>query len=165
MHLAFLFQYFLGFSGTQQPQEYCLSCYFPPSLGVTFSSILCFSTSSLGLPWWVSCKEPACQCRRCKKHGFDPWVRKTPWRRDRLPTPVFLGFPGGSAGEESACNVEDLGSIPGSGRSPGGRHDSPLQYSCLETPMDRSAWRSQRVKHDCATEHVYKIDDQQRPIV
>ena len=38
---------------------------------------------------------------------------------DRLPTPVFLGFPGGSAGKESACNVGDLGSIPGLGRSPG----------------------------------------------
>ena len=40
----------------------------------------------------------------------------------------------GSDGEESACNVEDLGSIPGSGRSPGGGHGNPLQYSCLENP-------------------------------
>ena len=39
------------------------------------------------------------------------------WRRDRLPTPVFLGFPGGSAGRESACNAGDPGSIPGSGES------------------------------------------------
>ena len=38
---------------------------------------------------------------------------KIHWRRDRLPTPVFLGFPCGSAGKESACNVGDLGSIPG----------------------------------------------------
>ena len=43
-----------------------------------------------------------------------------PWRRDRLPIPVFLGFPGGSVGKESACNVGDLGSVPGLGRSPGG---------------------------------------------
>ena len=35
-------------------------------------------------------KKPACQCRRPKKHVFDPWVRKNPWRRERLPTPVFL---------------------------------------------------------------------------
>ena len=49
------------------------------------------------------------------KHMF---IRKIPWGRDRLPTPVFLGFPGGSAGKESACNVRDLGSIPGLGRSP-----------------------------------------------
>ena len=47
-----------------------------------------------------------------------------------LTTPV-LGFPGGSDGKESACNQEDLGSIPLLGRSPGG-NDNPLQYSCLE---------------------------------
>ena len=41
------------------------------------------------------------------------WVRKVRWRSDRLPTPVFLGFPGGSAGKESACNMGDLGWIPG----------------------------------------------------
>ena len=55
-----------------------------------------------------------------------------PWRRDRLPTPVFLGFPGGADSKESAGNVEDMGSIPGLGRSSGGRHGNPLQYSCLE---------------------------------
>ena len=44
------------------------------------------------------------------------------------------GFPGGSAGKESACNAGDLGSIPGLGRSPGGGHGNPLQYSCLENP-------------------------------
>ena len=46
--------------------------------------------------------------------------QEDPWRRDRLPTPVFLGFPCGSAGKESACNAEDLGLIPGLRRSPGG---------------------------------------------
>ena len=40
---------------------------------------------------------------------FDSWVGKIPWRRGRLPTPVFLGFPAGSAGKESICNAEDLG--------------------------------------------------------
>ena len=50
------------------------------------------------------------------------------------------GFPGGSDGKESTCNVGDLGSIPGLGRSPGGGHGKPLQYSCLENPMDRGAW-------------------------
>ena len=64
--------------------------------------------------------------------GFDPWVGKIPWRRDRLPTPGFLGFPGGSAGKESACNVGDLSLISGLGGSPGGGHGNPLQYSCLE---------------------------------
>ena len=57
-------------------------------------------------------------------------------RRDRLPTPVFLGFPGGSAGKESACNVGDLGSIPGLGRSPGEGKGYLLQYSSLENSMD-----------------------------
>ena len=52
--------------------------------------------------------------------------------RDRLPTPVFLGFPSGSVSKESACKSGDLGSIPGLERSPGGGHGNPLQYSCLE---------------------------------
>ena len=51
-----------------------------------------------------------------------------------LPTPVFLGFHGGSDGKESTHNVEDPGSIPELGRSPGGGHGNPLQYSCLENP-------------------------------
>ena len=50
------------------------------------------------------------------------------------PTPVFLGFPGGSAGKESTCNVGDLGSLSGLGRSPGGGNGNSLQYSCLENP-------------------------------
>ena len=47
-----------------------------------------------------------------------------------------MGFPGGSAGKESACNVVDLGSIPGLGRSPGGGNGNSLQYSGLENSMD-----------------------------
>ena len=55
-----------------------------------------------------------------------------PWRRDRLLSQVFLGFPAGSNDKESTCNAGDLGSIPGLGRSPGGGYGNPLQYSCLE---------------------------------
>ena len=51
-----------------------------------------------------------------------------------------MGFPGGSDSKESAYNVGDLSSIPELGRSPGGGHGNPLQYSCLENPMDRGAW-------------------------
>ena len=51
------------------------------------------------------------------------------------PTPVFLGFPYGSAGKESTCNAGDMGSIPGLGRSPGERKGYPLQYSGLENSM------------------------------
>ena len=47
---------------------------------------------------------------------FGTCVRKIFWRRDRLPTPVFLGFPGGSTDKKSTCNVGDLGSVPGLGR-------------------------------------------------
>ena len=50
------------------------------------------------------------------------------------------GFPGGSQGKESACNEGDPGSIPGLRRSPGEGNGSPLQFSCLENPMDRGAW-------------------------
>ena len=45
-------------------------------------------------------------------------------------------------GKEPACNTGDLGSIPGSGRSPGEANGNPRQYSCLENPMDRGAWRA-----------------------
>ena len=54
------------------------------------------------------------------------WVGKICCRRDRLPTPVFLGFSGGLAGKESAGSVGDLGSIPGLGRSPGEGKGYPL---------------------------------------
>ena len=50
-----------------------------------------------------------------------------------------MNFLGGSGSKESACNAEDLVSIPGSGRSPG-ENGYPLQYSCLENPIDRGAW-------------------------
>ena len=67
---------------------------------------------------------------------IDSWVGKICWRRVRLPTAVFLGFPGGSAGKESACNWGDLGSIPGLERSPEERNTYPLRYSGLENSMN-----------------------------
>ena len=67
-----------------------------------------------------------------------------------------MGLPYSSIGKESACNAGDLGSIPGSGRSPGEGNSNPLQYSGLENPMDRGAWQATvhgvtRVGHDLAT--------------
>ena len=53
-----------------------------------------------------------------------------------------VGFPGGSNGKESAYSTGDLDSIPESGRFPGEGSGNPLQYSCLENPMDRGAWRA-----------------------
>ena len=81
------------------------------------------------------------------------WVGKIHWRRDRLPTPVFLGFPCGSAGKESTCNAGDLGSIPELGRTPGEGKGYPLQYSCLRNPHGQrslagySPW-GRRVRYD-----------------
>ena len=56
-----------------------------------------------------------------------------------------MGFPGGSDGKKSACNAGGLGLIPGLGRSPGGGHGNPFQYSCLENGyscLDRGAWQA-----------------------
>ena len=108
------------------------------------------------------------------------------WRRKWQPTPVFLpgkipgtgepgGLPsmgshrvghdwsdlaaaaaGGSDGKESACDAEDLGSIHGSGRSPGEGNANPLQYSCLGNPMDRGAW--QAVIHVVTKSHTQLND-------
>ena len=80
-------------------------------------------------------------------------VRKIPWRRDKLPTPVFLGFPGGSDGKESACNAGDLGSVAGLERCPGGRHGNPSSVLAWEIPWTEDPGRVQstglqRVRHN-----------------
>ena len=136
-----------------------------------------------GFPSGASRQEPTCQCKRHKRHNFDPWVRKIPWRWAWQPTPIFLpaefhgqrclaGYSPGGAKSRSrlqsfsaqnstrlrdhlgvsqvalviknlptnAGDAGNMGSIPGSGRSPGGGHGNLLQYSCLENPMDRGAW-------------------------
>ena len=54
----------------------------------------------------------------------------------------MMGFPSVSNGKESSCSAGNLGSIPGSGRSPGEGNGNPLQYSGLENPMDRGAWQA-----------------------
>ena len=64
-----------------------------------------------------------------------------------LPTPVFLGFPGGSAGKEFACSVGDLGSIPGLGRPPAEGKGYPLQYSGLENSVHGVAKSQTRVSN------------------
>ena len=75
-------------------------------------------------------------CLQCRRPQFDSWVGKIRWRRDRLPTPGFLGILCGSAGEESAYNVGDLSLITGLGRSPGEGKGYPLQDSGLENSVD-----------------------------
>ena len=93
---------------------------------------------------WVSCWLQVRSSLGCMKlnddskeaisiFNFPVFVLKCDWD-------LIQGFPGGSDGKESVYNVRDTGSIPGSGRSPGEGHGNPLQYSCLENPMDRGAW-------------------------
>ena len=97
-----------------------------------------------GLPWWLRGKESACQCRR---RGFDPWVRKIPWRRKWQPPPVFL--PGEFHGQRSLVGNSPRG-LKESHRTErlhfhislsciGEDNGYPLQYSCLENSMDREA--------------------------
>ena len=90
-------------------------------------------------------KETACNAG---DPSFIPGLRRFPWRRDRLPTPVFLGFHGGSDGKESACNERGLGSIPG--------WEDPLEKETAtsrripwtEEPGRLQSMGSQRVGHD-----------------
>ena len=77
---------------------------------------------------------------QCRRPWFDSWVRKVYWRKIRLPTPVFLVFPGSSDSKESACNAGDLGLIPD--------WEKPLEegmktHSSIlawRIPVDRQAW-------------------------
>ena len=88
-----------------------------------------------------------------KFHGlYSPWGHKELDIIEQLSLSL-LGFPGGSDGKESACNVGDLSSIPGLGRCPGEGNGIPLQYSCLKIPWKEEPCRlqsmgSQRVRHD-----------------
>ena len=72
--------------------------------------------------------------------GSIPGSERSPGKRNRLPTPVFLGFPDGSDGKDSTCNVGDLGLIPGLGRSPGGGNVNPSSVLAWRIPMDKGAW-------------------------
>ena len=112
---------------SNRPQQPCGHQSWP--LTLLFSSIVCFiicnfpsmvkgdwifkpgvvyffyTFANIGLPTWFSGKESACQCRSC---GFDPWVRKIPWRRKWQPTPVFL--PGESPWTEEPGGLQSMGS-------------------------------------------------------
>ena len=71
---------------------------------------------------------PICLAHQTSSSVLSHWLKNS------------LGFPGGSEGKASAYNAGDLGLIPGSGRSPGEGNGNPLQYSCLENPMEGGAW-------------------------
>ena len=73
------------------------------------------------------------------------WKTRPSFSKNLLGIYWWVGFPGGISGKESACHcrrLRDTGLIPGSGRSPGGGHGNTLQYSWLENPMDRGAWKA-----------------------
>ena len=87
----------------------------------------------------------------CMVHNLDSWflvyqypVIPASFVEKTLLSPLncicILDFPGGSDSKVSACNVGDLGSTPGLGRSPGAGNGNPLQYSCLKNPMDGGTW-------------------------
>ena len=111
----------------------------------------------------LSLKEPR---HKTSQGILQPWSQEAcfqPRTYLKEDKEVTWSFPGGSDGKETARNAGDLGSIPGLGRSPREGHGNPLQYSCLENPMDRGAWGatghgSQRVRHDWATNTFQKGD-------
>ena len=89
---------------------------------------------------------------QCRRPWFNSWVRKIHWRKDKLPTPVFLVFPGGSNSKQSTCNAGDLGLIPGLGRSLEkgmAPHSSILAWriAWTEEPGGLQSMGSQRVGH------------------
>ena len=94
----------------------------------------------MGLPGSASGKETTCQCRRLKRHKFNPWVGKIPWRRAWQLTPVFLGFPGDSAGK-------NLPAIQDTWVQTLGQEDPLEKWMATKSsvlawriPMDRGAW-------------------------
>ena len=133
-HLTFLF----GFPPVPSVDTPGRSIKIPPGKKKMKRSLkqnLYFNNYSKGLNIWASLiaqlvkNTPATQETSVRFPGWED-----PLERDRLPPPVYLGFPCGSAGKESACNVVDLGLIPRLGRSPGEGNGYPLQYSGLENP-------------------------------
>ena len=111
---------FLGFSGDSDGKESACNA---GDLGLVSWSHS-HSELMMGFPGSSTSNKSACKCGR---PWFDSRVWKISWRRDRVPTPVFLGFSGDSDGKESACNAGDLGSVPVLGRSSGEGKDYPLQ--------------------------------------
>ena len=81
------------------------------------------------------------QLQNCEKFLLlkSPTCGTLSWQPSQINI-AYLGFPGGSEVKMSACNAGDLGLIPGLGRSPGEGNGNPLQYSCLENPIDGGAW-------------------------
>ena len=127
-------------------------CYFPEPLASDFSERPhhhnpLFSSQSRGTSHFPG-QAPARAANQEKPQSLTA-ATSLHWQNAGAKTPSFyrraltnLGFSGGSDRKESACNAGDLALIPGLGRSPGEGNGNPLQYSCLENPMDRGAWQA-----------------------
>ena len=110
---------------------------------------------------------------QCRRLWLDSWLRKIYWRRDRLPTPVFLGFPGGLTGKESSSIMEDMGSIPGLRRSPGEEKGYSLHYSGRENSIvlysprghkesDVTEWLTHTVNH--YVHYIFHLVERMQPV-
>ena len=111
---------------------------------------------SMGFPGGSAGKESACNAG----DPSSPGLGKIHWRRDRLPTSVFLGFSGAQPVKNQPAMWETWVQSPRLGRSPGGGHGNPLQYSCLENPYGRRslAGCSPRGHKELEmTEHIYSL--------
>ena len=118
-----------------------------PHISTVDVATVCMGALRLLLVFCVH--SPALMCSsfqpsRCQSSSEDcPQATAAPLPTDTElegPGSLWFPFPGGSDGKVSAYNAGDLGSIPGSGRSPGEGNGTPLQYSCLENPMDGWTW-------------------------
>ena len=102
----------------------------------------------IGFPGGTGSKESTCQCKRCKRRGFDPWVRKIPWRRKWQLTPVFLpkichrqrSLAGYSPWGYKELDMTEWLHLHFSLSCTGEGNGNPLQWSCLENPRDGGAW-------------------------
>ena len=95
-----------------------------------------FTGEGNGNPLQYSCQENPMDRRAWQATGYRVAKSQTQWKQLTTASNSMSG----SNGKESACNAGHLGLIPGSGRYPGEDHGNPLQYSCLENPMDGGAW-------------------------
>ena len=103
-------------------------------------TVLLFSSS----PLWICCNWGTAQIPCClhSPRSYPPshYPQELLWNGEFLLVREQRDFPGGSDGKASVYKVGDLGSSPGLGKSPGEGNGNPLQYYCLENPMDRGAW-------------------------
>ena len=122
----------MGFPG----QEYWSGLLFPPPGDLPDPRIKPRSPMSLAL------QVDSLLTESCGKPSLHVHVIATGSYENRKRILIAYGFPCSSDGKESACNAGDLGSIPGSGRSPGEENGNPLQYSSLENSIDKGAWQA-----------------------